>query len=767
MTATIFNSSCSSDVCELLVKLNSALASGNNSVIQIILKKIESKGCKCPVAFNNYANFLLNKNNLNEAEKYFKKALENDPQYPYALFGLSILYDRKGHKNLENEYLWKTLMVDPNHSEAHFNLAINFQDKGDLEASEKEYRKVLDTNPKHIRARQNLALLFSRTTRCEEAVKLLEKGMELNPEEKAKTLSFMIICLNNGGKDSEVEEKLKELKMLSPKWYKQVKEELSEISKQSDEIQQKVNEANESKDIYFYEQPKYPIEDSEAERGIISFIRNRSVIHNEMKLKPLEQIYTRVLCKYENLNAKIVPAGQCPCCKKIARNEPVYEETGHFKAVLKKLIRYWGTPLREVPTLTCCGASFSATWLEEYQGPDLMYRVPIGSYLVPVVNNSDKYPVTVNEVEARQLEELKLKQSVLFDEKEEEWKRAVGDFIMENWNKVVKGFSAQWHEHCHAAMLEEALSHDLLGIAITKKELMEMKKNLLRTSPKIYRVFYMIPVLGYLLNALPSEAENGLRWNIKFHKMQVGKVLLEQGILTFPLIEELEWMRIEALNELGLSNNIQMKVIIDRVNTLEKKLQEKQQSVDSLTKQIKDIQQRETKLKQTIDKLTSENKSLKEMPSTAEHFKSQRGKIMQFKAMIGEMQEFIKSLPQESIEQPVNFDEQDIITPEKDEIFNVDDILSTKVVGIIGGFSDQLKLYKPNTCGIITATGRNLDDVKQLVDKSDVIVVLTQHVSHAAMWSAKESAIDCDKPIVFSKHENISIILNDAAAALV
>lgn len=66
-----------------------------------------------------------------------------------------------------------------------------------------------------------------------------------------------------------------------------------------------------SKETDFYEQSKYPIEDYEAERSILSFIRNRSIIHNETKLKPLEQIYNRVLCKYENLNYKIVPAGEC------------------------------------------------------------------------------------------------------------------------------------------------------------------------------------------------------------------------------------------------------------------------------------------------------------------------------------------------------------------------------------------------------------------------------------------------------------------------
>lgn len=521
-----------------------------------------------------------------------------------------------------------------------------------------------------------------------------------------------------------------------------------------------------SNETDFYEHSKYPIEDYEIEPSILSFIRKRSIIHNETKLKPLEQIYNRVLCKYENLNSKIVPAGECPCCKKIVRCEPVYEEVGYFKDVLKRLIRYWGTPLREVPTLTCCGASFDATWLEEYQGPDLMYRVSIGSYLVPVVNNSDKYPVTVNEEEARQLAELKLKQSQLFDEKEKEWKHELGEFGVENWNSVVKGFSSHWHEHCYVAMLEEVVSHDLLDNIITKKELAEMKKKLLRNSHKIYKVFYIVPVLGYLLNALPSEAENGLRWNIKFHKGQVGKILLEQAILTFPLIEELEWMRMEALNELGLENNIQMKVIVDRMIALEKKLQEKQRAIDFLTKQIKEMQQQETKSKQMLNKLTNENEKLKELPSTAEHFKSQSGKIRQFKAMIGEMQEFIKRLPQESIEQPVNFDEQPIITPEKDAIFNGEKLLATKVLGIIGGFSDQLKLRKAYSCEIITATGKNLDDVKQLVGKSDIIVVLTQHVSHAAMWSAKESAIDYDKPIVFSKHENISIILNDAAAAL-
>jgi chromosome segregation ATPase len=223
---------------------------------------------------------------------------------------------------------------------------------------------------------------------------------------------------------------------------------------------------------------------------------------------------------------------------------------------------------------------------------------------------------------------------------------------------------------------------------------------------------------------------------------------------------------IEALNEMGSTNNPELKVVIDRVITLEKKLQEKQSSIDSLNNRIKVMLQREIQLGQKIEMLTNEKSSLKVTPSQVDQYESQRSKIRQLKSLIGEMQEYIKGLPQESTEQPINLDEQDVFAPVKDSKIDVEEILAAKVVGIIGGFSEQIKIRKNYSCEVRTATGKDLNDVEDLVDKSDIVIVLTQHVSHAAMWLSKECAIDYGKPIVFSKHENISIILTDAAAAV-
>lgn len=763
----VIESSCSGGQCELLVKLVNGLKSGNNTLIKPALKRIENKGCKCNVAYNNYAKYLLDIDRVNEAEKYFLKALKIDPTHPHTLFGLALVYAEKGQTDLENLYLRRTTDSEPDFYEAYYNLAINLQDEGKLEDAEAEYRKVLDRNPKHILARQNLGLLLSRLERHEEGVKLLERGIRLNPDEKSKTLGHLIIVLKKGGNIAEAEKRIEELKELSPVLYEDIKDELSLTGKELRELQQELNDEKKIEMENRVEEPILTSEEDEAEKSIIPFIRNRSIIHNDTKLKPIEQIYSRVLCKYENLHARIVPAGECTSCKKMVRGDPVYEEIGHFKGVYKRLIRYWGTPLQEVPILSCCGESFEAKWLEEYQGPDLTYRIPIGSYLVPVINNSDKYPVTVTWAEARQLAKLKQKQLELFDQKEKEWVMALHDFTLEQWNSAVKGFSAHWREHGKVYLLESALEKDLLGNVITKKELLDLEKNMLRNAHEIYRISYMTPVLGYLKDALSCEAANGLRWNIKFHKGQAGKVILEQAIVTFPLIEELEWMRLEALNELGVSNNLQIKVFIDRTIALDKRLQEKQQAVDSLTKRIKEMQLREDQLEQKVDKLTNENNDLKNAPRSGDLYESQRRKIRQLKALIGEMQDFIKSLPQELVEQPVNFDEKGISIPEVDSIINVDKILSNKVVGIIGGFSDQVKIRKAYACEVVTATGKSLDDVIELVGKSDIVVVLTQHVSHAAMWLSKEYAIDYGKPIVFSKHENISILLTDAAAAVV
>ena len=52
----------------------------------------------------------------------------------------------------------------------------------------------------------------------------------------------------------------------------------------------------------------------------------------------------------------------------------------------------------------------------------------------------------------------------------------------------------------------------------------------------------------------------------------------------------------------------------------------------------------------------------------------------------------------------------------------------------------------------------------QVLKESDMLIVLTEHISHAAMWEAKAYAVGEGKPIYFRRGVNIWQLLWSVAA---
>ncbi len=447
-------------------------------------------------------------------------------------------------------------------------------------------------------------------------------------------------------------------------------------------------------------------------------------------------------------------------CRKSIIGEPIFVYKGYYKQAVTEAVRFWGRPIREIPILNCCGQNFSADYLEELQNGDKMYRVKIGSALAPVVGHAEEYPITFSEEEADALAILSAKQGNFFKEHEDKWVRGLGEIVDKNSIQACRGLSNYWKEQGIEHVLEECIEH---GASIPRGEILEMAKNDMRKAPKVLRIAYVIPALGYLRTALPSEAHNGIRWNIKLHKEEVGKVLLTEAILSFPMIEDLEWMRVEALAKLGIQTNSYTESLITRIEALEKQLSVKQRAVTRQTQKLEEQETSKVQLQIRNDDLTKELARVKEGNPQVALYDSQRIKIRSLKALITEMRQEIEtiSINEEEIE-PVCLDVfTDTTIPVQGKLET--DRLVGKTVGIIGGFSEEVRIRGRLICEVLTASGKVLDEVKRILTDSDIIVVLTQHVSHGAMWLAKEYAVENDKPIFFSRHENVRLILEEVS----
>lgn len=150
-------------------------------------------------------------------------------------------------------------------------------------------------------------------------------------------------------------------------------------------------------------------------------------------------------------------------------------------------------------------------------------------------------------------------------------------------------------------------------------------------------------------------------------------------------------------------------------------------------------------------------------------------KIKALKSFIDELVSEIHALKektkQEDVGQDLQFVEERLEDSQDQDTHTVHEmnwklILNGYTIGMIGGFR-KVEEEAEYPCRLLTHDGKTKDPTFfQLLKQSDVLVVLTQFVSHAAMWEAKAYAVMNDKPIYFAKGLNIEKILKEVASFL-
>lgn len=107
-------------------------------------KKLEIAREKDPQYQYNVGLFYLNSNNVDEAMRYFNKALNLNPRYHFALNALGLAYSMKGNIQDAAKLYQKCLEIAPNFSEARNNLGTVYQELGYIDQAEVEFKKVID-----------------------------------------------------------------------------------------------------------------------------------------------------------------------------------------------------------------------------------------------------------------------------------------------------------------------------------------------------------------------------------------------------------------------------------------------------------------------------------------------------------------------------------------------------------------------------------------------------------------------------------------------
>lgn len=105
-----------------------------------------------------------------KAIKYYKEALELDPNYVFAWDNMGICYRRIGNAKEAIESYQKSIALFPRGTFAHINLGLlyAFQEKFDLAIA--EYKKVVEINPSDPEGYYGLTMVYINAKQYENAI---------------------------------------------------------------------------------------------------------------------------------------------------------------------------------------------------------------------------------------------------------------------------------------------------------------------------------------------------------------------------------------------------------------------------------------------------------------------------------------------------------------------------------------------------------------------------------------------------------------------
>ncbi len=145
-------------------------------------KKLQQAKEKDPQYQYSMGAVYLNNNNLDEAIRFFNKALSLDPRHYQSLNALGLTYSLKRDlKEAEKSFL-KCLEISPAFMEARNNLGMIYQEMGFPDRAEEEFKKA--TADANYASKElpyyNLARLYSLRMNWETALFYVDKAIQAN-----------------------------------------------------------------------------------------------------------------------------------------------------------------------------------------------------------------------------------------------------------------------------------------------------------------------------------------------------------------------------------------------------------------------------------------------------------------------------------------------------------------------------------------------------------------------------------------------------------
>ncbi len=485
------------------------------------------------------------------------------------------------------------------------------------------------------------------------------------------------------------------------------------------------------------------------------------------------------------VDIELIASHTCIHCKKTI--EASLSKVMTFSKDSTPWIMFYANLFR-LPTLTCCGVSALPTFIAVKSDNSIDHslfsgktKFKIGSEEVPVIiDEHNHFAVTRTFTKQMEIEQQLAKQIKL-------WERQKDDFFHKTFTYFKVHFEQVIDEMNHMEVLDILRTFEDESVhlspqmprrfvykgknerkLITKWIKKEIKSLASAESEEVYKYLYFL-IVDYFIQLKLIPQIHYLKWDVqKFEKM-IGESLLTYLLVSFPLTSYFSFLKDEAMLQLTNKGQFQ-KELRQLLEKTQKELadvtnhnQKLQQAIEAQQKTIADLEVKN-------ERLRAENIRLeKELHETGDILLigRQAQKIRELKGLLSELQGEVKELRSQvqhaEVDHVLEFVE---LEEESTRVAPNFAQLDGRTVGIFGDIQGYQNDEGGYPCKIRSCESLKNPNAISVLRESDILVVLTQHISHSCMWSIKEFANQHDLPVIYSRHTNINIILNQVLTVI-
>ena len=120
-------------------------------------------------------------NNLKDAQDYYQKVLNIDPNFAPAHNNLGIISKILDENLKAKSYYEKAIEINPDYIAAHNNLGIIFKDLGQYQKAKRCYEKAIEIDPNNKSGHNNLGVILNNLGKRQKAKSSFEKAIKINP----------------------------------------------------------------------------------------------------------------------------------------------------------------------------------------------------------------------------------------------------------------------------------------------------------------------------------------------------------------------------------------------------------------------------------------------------------------------------------------------------------------------------------------------------------------------------------------------------------